>query len=55
MIPSYSYFEIISPICSFDETKWIGKLNRGKLILFYLLLFASICFIDSAGAQDGKM
>ena len=54
MIPSYSYFEIISPICSFDETKWIGKLNRGKLILFYLLLFASICFIDSAGAQDGK-
>jgi len=54
MIPSDFSFKTTPSICSLDEIKWIGKINSRKLILFSLLLFASICFIDSVSAQDGK-
>jgi hypothetical protein len=54
IISSDFSFTTTPSICSLDEIKWIGKTNSRKLILFSILLFASICFIDSVSAQDGK-
>ena len=54
MIPSDSSFKTTPSICSLDEIKWIRNINSRKLILFSLLLFVSIGFIDSVSAQDGK-
>ena len=50
----YSYFKIISPTCSFEETKLIRKINSRMLILLSLLLLASISLIDLVSAQDEK-